>query len=106
MKVRLLNGRSGPRKSYVRGEVIEVGEAEGQRLVDAFKATPVDDSTPLGRPDMVGLAGEVETKIETPAKAVEKRSETPKKSEPEPEPEPKKTTARKPRKPATKAKAK
>jgi len=41
MKVRLLVGRSGTRFSQAPGEVIEVSNEEGKRLIEKGRAEPV-----------------------------------------------------------------
>lgn len=53
MKVRLTVSRAGGRVSHSAGEVIEVGEKEGSRLIDAGQAEPVsfkETATKKSRP--------------------------------------------------------
>ena len=52
MKVELLQGRVGDRFSQVKGQVIEVADEEGRRLVEAGQAKPYGEAAtdaPPGR---------------------------------------------------------
>lgn len=40
MKVKLLVGRSGPRISQAPGDVVDVSDAEGKRMIEAGQAVP------------------------------------------------------------------
>ena len=48
MKVKLTTSRSGPRISQQAGDVIEVSDAEGERLLARHMAEPVDGTPKIG----------------------------------------------------------
>ena len=62
MKVRLLIGRSGPAGSFNVGDEIEVSDSEGQRLIEAGKASPVASEAPKSRRRTASLDKRRETR--------------------------------------------
>lgn len=44
MKVKLLVSRCGPTVNQNAGDVVEVGDAEGKRMIEANQAVPVAES--------------------------------------------------------------
>lgn len=46
MKIKLLVSRVGPAGAQNRGDVIEVGDAEATRMIEAGQAEPVRGSAP------------------------------------------------------------
>ncbi len=62
MEVRLLIGRSGPAGSFKSGDVIEVSDEEGKRLVEAGKASLVASAAPQKKREKAKLEPRKETR--------------------------------------------